>query len=149
MNPSTREASEALTAMRESQARLAAAADCPPQRHLAFGALAGGLIATPVLPVQYWVFAELVILLAVPLIIRWDRRRTGMFINGYRRGSTRPLTFVMVAVLLALYGISVWTSQKLGIPWAPIVLGVAATGVGYAFSVQWQRRFRREMGVAA
>eukprot|EP01035_Chromulina_nebulosa_P038096 gene38096-51457_t len=50
MQPTSTEAAEALAAMRASQARLALAADCPPQRHLAFAALMGGLVATPALP---------------------------------------------------------------------------------------------------
>ena len=149
MQPSSTEAAEALAAMRASQARLAQAADCPPERHLAFAVLMGGIIATPALPFPYAILAEGVLLLGVGLVIRWDRRRTGMFINGYRAGRTRPLTFLLVAVVAALYIAGVWLVRDRGIWWAPLATGAVAAGVGYYASVVWQRIFRREMGLDA
>src|ERR1700761_2464211 len=103
MQPSSTEAVEALAAMRASQARLALAADCPPARHLAFAVLMGGLVATPARPVYLALLAEGALLLGVGLVVRGDRRRTGMFINGSRAGRTRPLTFLLLAIVLALY----------------------------------------------
>jgi len=135
--------------MQASKARLAAAADCPPERHLAFAGLLGGLVASPALPTNWTLIAEGVILLAIVLVVRWDRRRTGMFINGYRTGRTRPVTFAMLAVFLVLYSASTWLSRSLGIHWAPLPLGALAGAAGYYASVLWQRTFSREMGVGA
>jgi len=149
MQPSSTEAAEALAAMRASQARLAQAADCPPSRHFAFAALMGGLIATPALPSFYALLAEGVLLLGVALVVRWDRRRTGMFINGYRAGRTRPLTFAILAVVLALYATGFWLARDRGIWWAPLATATVAAGIGYYASMLWQRVFRREMGVSA
>jgi len=149
VNPSSTDAAAALAAMQASQARLAAAADCPPERHLAFAGLLGGLVATPALPTAWTLVAEAVILLGIILIVRWDRRRTGMFINGYRTGRTRPVTFGMLAVFLVLYSVSTWLSRSLGIHRAPLPLGVVAGAFGYYASVLWQRIFRRELGVGA
>jgi hypothetical protein len=149
MSTSSTDAAEALAAMRASQARLAAAADCPPARHLAFGAVMGCLVATPALPTLYTLVAEAVLIVCVALIVRWDRRRTGMFINGYRSGRTRPITFAMLAIFLALYLASVWLARERGIHWAPVAIGVLTAGLAYYASILWQRAFRREMGVAA
>jgi hypothetical protein len=149
MQPSSAEAAEALSAMRASQARLALAADCPPARHLAFAGLMGGIIATPALPFPYAILAEGVLLLGVGLVVRWDRRRTGMFINGYRAGRTRPLTFLMLAVVLVLYMTGFWLVRERGIWWAPLATGAIAAGAGYYMSILWQRVFRREMGLSA
>jgi hypothetical protein len=149
MSTSSSDAAEALAAMRASQARLAAAADCPPARHLAFGAVMGGLVATPALPTFYTLVAEAVLLVCIALIVRWDRRRTGMFINGYRSGKTRPITFTMLAVFMVLYLASVWLAHDRGIRWAPVPIGVLTAGLAYYASVVWQRAFRRELGVAA
>ncbi len=149
MNPSSTEAAEALAAMHASQARLAAAANCPPERHLAFGALLGSLVATPALPTTWTLVAEGFIVLGIVLVVRWDRRRTGMFINGYRAGRTRPVTFGMLAVFLVLYSLSTWLARGLDIHWAPLPLGALAAAVGYYASVLWQRTFKREMGLGA
>jgi hypothetical protein len=146
---SSTEAAEALAAMQASQARLAAAANCPPQRHLIFGALMGALVATPALPIV-WIFAvEAVVFFGIFLVIRWDRRRTGMFINGYRRGRTRWVAFGMLAAFLVLYSASTLLAYDWHLPWASVLCGVIAAAVGYFASVQWQRVFRRELGVDA
>ena len=145
MQPSSTEAAEALAAMRASQARLAQAADCPPERHLAFAALMGGIIATPALPFPYAILAEGVLLLGVALVIRWDRRRTGMFINGYRAGPTRPITFSMLAFALSTMALCDWLMFSRGVSWAPLVGGAVVTVVGYFASSIWQRIYLRDL----
>ena len=149
MSPSSSDAAEALAAMQASQARLAAAANCPPERHLAFAGLLGGLVVTPALPTTWSLVAEGVILLGIVLVVRWDRRRTGMFINGYRAGRTRPVTFAMLAMFLMLYSASMWLARERGIQWASLPLGAVAAAAGYYASILWQRTFRREMGAGA
>lgn len=149
MQPTPIEAAEALAAMQASRARLAAAAECPPQRHLAFAAVMGGLIATPALPTPFPLLAEGVLLLAIALIVRWDRRRTGMFINGYRAGRTRPLTFLLLATMLVLYIAGLWLLRERGLYWAPLAAGVIGAIVGYWTSVVWMRVYRDEMGLGA
>jgi hypothetical protein len=147
--PSSTEAADALAAMQASRARLAAAADCPPQRHLIFGLLMGGLVATPALPTTYTLIAEACILVGVALVVRWDRRRTGMFINGYRAGKTHPVTLSLLVAFLALYALSIWLSFEQHMPWGSVGCGLATAAVGYFASIQWQRVFRREMGLDA
>lgn len=72
-----------------------------------------------------------------------------MFINGYRAGRTRPLTFLLVAVFVALYAAGVWLVRDRGIWWGPLVTGAVGGAIGYYFSILWQRVFRREMGLSA
>jgi hypothetical protein len=149
MQPSSVEAAEALAAMRASQARLALAANCPPQRHFAFAVLLGGLVATPALRPFYALLAEGVLLIGIAVLVRWDRRRTGMFINGYRAGRTRPLTFLLLAVVLALYAAGFWLSRGRGLWWGPLATGAVAAAIAFQASVVWKRIFRREMGLTA
>ena len=139
------EAAAALSAMQESRARLAAAANCPPERHLAFAGLLGGLVAAQAAPPTITMMLEAVFVVGVALVVIWDRRRTGMFINGYRAGRTRPLTFAMLFMALALGALGVWLKHGLGLVWAPVVCGVAVTAVAYMMSAVWQRIYRREL----
>jgi hypothetical protein len=147
--PTSTEAAEALAAMQASQARLAAAANCPPERHLIFGALIGALVLTPALPVTLMFVVEAVVLVGIALVVRWDRRRTGMFINGYRRGKTRWVTFSMLAAFLALYVGSTLLAFDWHLPWGSVACGVITVAIGYFASIRWQRVFRREMGLDA
>ena len=121
-------------------------AECPPQRHLAFALLMGTLISVPGVPITVAFVLEALIVVGVVLVIRWDKRRTGMFINGYRRGRTRPLVALLLGTMIALV-IAGIRLKIAGIEWAPFAMGAVGTGAAYAFSVQWQKIFRRELGV--
>lgn len=147
--PSRTEAADALSAIQQSQAQLARIANCPPQRHLVFALVMGGLVSLPGFPVTVAFVLEALLMLAVGLIALWDRRRNGVFINGYRRGRTRPLTFVLLGMMLTLLAVSFWLARGKGIYWGPFALAAIAVPVAYAFSVQWKSVFRREMGVGS
>ena len=139
------EAVAALDAKKSAQARLAAAANCPPWRHGVFALLMGGLVYSPVIPIpaRFGLFA--LIFVAIGLIIQSDRRRLGMFINGYRRGKTRLVVFPLLAIEL---GFCFWsfTLAEAGDRKTPIILALSMIAIGYAGSVLWQRVFVREMG---
>lgn len=139
------DAAEALAAIGDARATLAAASATPPLRHFAFAALMGALVAAPAvpLPIRFLVLAGAAV--GIALIVRWDRRRTGMFINGYRAGATRPLTFALLAVWMVLYALSNWLAIGQHRIWPSIALALVATGVGYIASQHWCRVFAREM----
>jgi hypothetical protein len=136
----------ALEAKQYAEAQMARAANCPPWRHAIFGLMMGGLIATPAFatPIPFGILAG--ILCLIPLIIHSDRKRMGMFINGYRRGKTRVVAFGIVAVELALYAVSVVRGIDHNDQITPFLLGAAGAVVGVIGSTIWQRVFVREMG---
>ncbi len=136
---------EALAAVRHGRERVLAACECPPSRHLAFAAVIGGYVVSPALPFALRMAALAVLLCAIVLIVQWDRRRTGMFVNGYRKGRTRKVTFAMLAVILSAYMLGSWLSDEHGLVWPSLVMGAAAVPFGYAASRGWARVFRREM----
>ena len=148
MTISADEAHNALADLRASKQRLALAADCPPIRHLAFALVIGALVSLPAFPVRTILFLELGLLVAIALIAWWDLRRTGMFINGYRMGATRPITFAMLAVMLGMTLVGVIGISN-GLAWAPIAAGLISVVLAYGFSVRWQKIFRRELGLVA
>lgn len=139
------EAAEALAAIDDTRARLAAASDTPPLRHAAFAAMMGGFVAVPALPLVWRSVATVMLAVAIVLVIGWDRRRTGMFINGYRAGRTRVVTATLLVCIMPLYALSAWLAIHRGAHWQPLVLGAVAAGIAYADSVWWCRVFRREM----
>jgi hypothetical protein len=80
------------------------------------------------------------------VIIHSDRKRMGMFINGYRRGKTRIVALGILAVELALYFVSVVRGLDHQDHVTPLLLGAAGVMIGIAGSMLWQRVFVREMG---
>ena len=141
------EALSALDAKRAAEAQMAKAATCPPWRHAVFGLLMGALVASPAFDTVPR-FAILVAILAcIPLIIHSDRKRTGMFINGYRRGKTRLVVVGILIVELGLYFVSLTRGLDHHDRLTPLLLGVAGVVIGIAGSLLWQRVFVREMGL--
>jgi hypothetical protein len=139
------EAAAALAAMRESRERLARAIDCPPERHLAFAALMGGLVACQAAAPMFTLLIEAALLVGLVLLIAWDRRRTGMFINGYRAGRTIYVTLALLVFTLAMLGLTVWLKEEHGLVWAPLAGGALVAAVAYPASTIWQRIYLREL----
>jgi len=140
------EAASALDAKRAAEAQMARAANCPPWRHAVFGLLMGALVASPAFDTVPR-FAILALILAcIPVIIHSDRKRMGMFINGYRRGKTLLVTIPLLLVELSLYFVSVVRGLDHHDHTTPLLLGVVAIAIGIGGSLLWQRVFVREMG---
>ncbi|WP_294333859.1 hypothetical protein [uncultured Sphingomonas sp.] len=138
------EAHEALAHIQTSRAQLARIAHCPPARHLAFAALEAGVVVSPA-AAPYQLLALVPVLVGLVLIVRWDRRRLGMFINGYRRGRTRQVIAAFLPVLAALYAASAYCVLAKHLVWPSLLLGVVMFGVATWISMVWQRVFVREL----
>jgi hypothetical protein len=144
----TMESSEAFSALdskRRAEAQIARAATCPPWRHAVFGLLMGGLVASPAFDTVTRYAILVAILCCVPVIIHSDRKRMGMFINGYRRGKTRIVAIGILVIELSLYAVSLHRGLELHDHITPLMLGVAGVAIGIAGSLLWQRVFVREM----
>jgi hypothetical protein len=140
------EAASALDAKRAAEVQMARAANCPPWRHAVFGLLMGALVASPAFDTVPR-FAILILILAcIPVIIHSDRKRMGMFINGYRRGKTLLVTIPLLLVELSLYFVSIVRGLDHHDHTTPLLLGVIAIAIGIGGSLLWQRVFVREMG---
>lgn len=135
----------ALAAKSYAEAQMAKAATCPPWRHAVFGLLMGGLVASPAFEMPIRMSILVIILATIPIIIQSDRKRMGMFINGYRRGKTRLVIAGILLVWLPLYALSVYYALDLHNQVMPLLLGLVGFVVAAIGSVIWQRVFVREM----
>lgn len=140
------EARAALAAKGAAEQNLASLASCPPWRHAAFAALMAALVAACAVPLAIRFSVLAMVLVAIGLIVQSDRRRLGVFINGYRRGRTRLVTFPMLAAILALYAASFHFGVTLARPGISFALALAAFVISYIGSILWQRVFVRELG---
>ncbi len=140
------EALSALQAKHQAEVQIARAATCPPWRHAVFGILMGGLVASPAFDFALRSAILVIVLCMVAVVVRSDRRRLGMFINGYRRGKTRVVALGTLFVELSLYMLSAYYGLELNARLMPLLLGLLAVPIGVAGSITWQRVFVREMG---
>jgi hypothetical protein len=139
------EALLALAAKGEVEQNLASLSLCPPSRHAAFAAIVAALVGTPVLPLPMRFVVLALIFAGIFLIVQWDKRRLGVFINGYRRGKTRMIAFPMVVLILGLYFASYYFSISHKEPSISIVIAAGAFLIAYLGSMLWQRVFVSEL----
>jgi hypothetical protein len=146
MNMERIDAASALDAKRQAELQMARAATCPPWRHALFGLMMGALIASFAFEFVIRTAILVLVLAAIPIIVRSDRKRMGMFINGYRRGKTRWVAFGILLVWLPLYAIAVHYGLTLHDHVVPLLLGALGFVIGTIGSMLWQRVFVSEMG---
>lgn len=139
------EARAALDSVGMTRAQIAAVGLCPPWRHAAFGALMGLLNLGLGFPTGIEVVCLCLALCLMAVIVTYDRRRYGMFINGYRRGATRPVVAVLLLAIIALGAMQITLRERGVDAWVPIVVAGVTFAVAVTGSVWWARVFRREM----
>jgi hypothetical protein len=136
----------ALVAKGAAEQDLARLAACPPWRHAVFAAMMAALVATPAVPLPLRFVLLALIFVAIALVVQSDRRRLGVFVNGYRRGKTRLVTFPLLAMILILYAASCYFALDRHQSAVSLALAAASFVVGYIGSTIWQRVFVRELG---
>jgi hypothetical protein len=141
------EARAALDKVGATRAQIAAIGLCPPWRHAAFGAVMSLLILGLGFPLATQVACLCLAMGLMVLIVVHDRRRYGMFINGYRRGATLPVSGALLIAMLALIFVQIRLREQGVELWVPIAVAGVAFVVAVAGSDWWSRVFRREMGL--
>lgn len=139
------EAARQLADLDASNAEMARRAVAPWWYHPALGLLVGGMIATMAAPLV-WRSAYLVVFFpCLLLLMHAYRRRTGVWVNGWRAGRTRFVSGVL-AVSVFLIGLaSFGLAQLYDQPFAYLAGGVLTAVVATAAGPLWEVAFRRDL----
>lgn len=139
------EANQALEAVSSAKRSIAAASAAPLWRHVAFGVVMALLMLSIAAGQPFWMLPWALSMFGVVLLLWWDRRQTGLFVNGYRQGRTLPLTLALLVVTVALafaaVRLNIHGERQLALLTVPVAF-VVALGA----SLWWERIFLREMG---
>lgn len=147
MNPE--EAQAALAGVRNADRQLAERiGQCPPWRHAAFGAIFAILIGSIALSETAQVIGTVIVLAMIVFLVQSDRRRYGVFINGYRRGATLPLTLLYLGTMIVLVAAAMYLRVNEFTIWSKAGLALIAFALAVAMSVKWQRVFLKELGAS-
>ena len=144
-DPTPDQARAALASAELARHRIAALGQCPPGRHAAFGAVMALLVTGAGLPLPWQVAAFVIAMAAIVWIKKWDEKRYGVFINGYRRGATLPFTILLLVAMLGFVFLQIRLRGDEVPLFVPLAVGLAAFFLGTGASVIWSRIFRREM----
>jgi hypothetical protein len=142
----SKDAKQALEAMDASRLLLGQRAKWSFSRHAAFGLVMGTMVAAYVLPGRWPLLVIALCLAATALIIARDRDRDGMFVSGYRGGSTRWLTLGITLLSVAALIIGAALRDRMALLWAPPLLGLLTFAACTAGSMVWEKIYRDELG---
>lgn len=137
------DARAALADLDNSRAELATSMDAPFVRHLVY-ALIMSVLVLAITSSKFQAFTAIGVL-GIVMIMQWDRKRYGVFINGYRAGKTLSVTIAQLVVLLGAIFAALWgrgNDQAWAGYVAVAVTFVASLGASYI----WQAVYKREMG---
>jgi len=139
-------AQAALDEMGAAERRLALEGpDYPLWRHAAFGGAMALIILGQGFAVPWSLLILVFAMAGIGALVADDRRRYGVFVNGYRKGRTLPLTLLLLALMLGAMAAEIYARRsglslgvKLGIAGASFLIAVGA-------SLWWTRIYQREL----
>ena len=139
------EARAALDSTAAARAHLATLGICPPWRHAAFGAIMALLVGGIGFDTEVQTACTVLALGGIAVVASYDRRRYGVFINGYRKGSTLKVSIGVLLGVLALLILQIYLRDQHASTSVHLCVALAAFVLGTWGSVIWGRVFRREM----
>ena len=144
MNPI--EARAALDSMKAAERELALSGpEYPLWRHAAFAAVMAAIVLSQGFAQPWQALLFVPAMAGVAWLVVDDRKRYGLFVNGYRKGRTLPLTLALVGLAIAAMGGELYARfHDLGVA---VKLGIAGgTFVAVlAGSLWWTRIYDREL----
>jgi hypothetical protein len=149
MSPiSEAEREEALSAIQAANRRMADRAKAPGYYHATLGLLGGGAVAVQEAPWPWRLAYYAVLIVAMALLVRAYRRKTGLWISGYRAGRTRWVAVGVAAIFVLVAAGAIWLTFQEHVHGACLVAGVLIAGLVTAAGYLWERAYRRDLGVA-
>jgi drug/metabolite transporter (DMT)-like permease len=140
------EAGAALLAVRKQRAAAADRLVSPWWYHPCLGVLVGALLAAQAThspAVQS--IAAVAILFGVGVLAGSYRRRTGLWVSGYRRGPAGRVTLALVAAYLACALAAGFLDFELGQRWAFVAAGAVAAIVTVVLGRRFDEALRDEL----
>ncbi len=138
---------DAVEALRQMQAARRRVGDyaLPTSYHLAAGGVFGTLLAAQGLPVPWQLAVQVAVIVAIAVMVRWSRRVTGRFVNGWRAGPTRWISAALLVIFLGLAIGTVEPGAAEGVRIAPFVAGLAMFVIAAAANWLWVLVYRAEL----
>jgi hypothetical protein len=149
MSPiSDTESLEALNQIAAANREMADRVKAPGWYNWSLALLMGGMAAVQEAPLPAIFAYEVFFLVGVALLVRAYKRKTGVWIPGYRAGRTRWVSFGGAALVGAIMVGGVGLYRFMGVHGACIAAGVVVTALTRIHCYVWEKAYRRDLGVA-
>lgn len=137
---------EALALAKGARERVAARAAASPGWYAPiYGLCCGGIVAGGGLKQPLGGVLVGVSLVAVGLLYRHWQNKTGLSVNGYRKGWTRVIAMALAVTMSGLMLAGLGLRVGMGLAWAPLACGAVAAIAAALGSALWERAWRAQM----
>jgi hypothetical protein len=140
------EPEDALQEVQAAGQTMARRAAAPAWYHLGLGLIVGGLTANQASPLALQIAVTLLLIIALGVLVRLYRRRTGLWVGGFRSERTRGVAVGVLIVAMVTMGASVWAVQDLRLPILAVVCGVLNFAIVTAAGYLWEAAYRADLG---
>jgi hypothetical protein len=134
-----------LDEVRAANDELAKRAVAPVWYHPALGLLSGGYVAVQAAPIAARLIYLAVFLLGLAGLVHAYRRKTGMWVSGFRAGRTRWVAIALMIVMILTYAVAAWLELRVGVHGAFLIGGAILAVVTTAQGFLWEAAFRRDL----
>jgi hypothetical protein len=149
MSPiSEAEGQEALEQIAAANREMADRVRAPGWYSWSLSLLLGGMAAVQEAPLPVIIGYEVLFIVSLALLVRAYRRKSGVWIPGYRAGRTRWVAFGGAFIAAAVMLGGVYLYRDMHIRGACIAAGVILTGLVRVQCYVWEKAYRRDLGVA-
>lgn len=141
----TQDPNEALASIQAARETVGRDMDYPAYWHLIYAFLLAVMVGGAGLG-QPWSSLTLAVSLGgLFMMMRWWRARFGWWISARTSPRAQAVGIGLAVILMALMGLSFWTSLWGGPWWAPVVAATLAWLVGFLAGFAWMRAFKKDL----
>ena len=82
---------------------------------------------------------------AVVLMVQWWKKKYGWWVNGYSPRHAGKVAWVLVAFMMVMMGLGLWTRLYDGPAWMPWAAGALTWVVAGVSGRLWMRAYQRDL----
>lgn len=136
---------EALASIQAARAGIGRDLDYPVWWDVAYGAVLAALVAGQALPPPWNSTVFIFCMLGVVLMVQWWKKRFGWWVNAYSPRRAGKVAWALVAFMMVMMGLTLWTRLYDGPAWLPWAAGAATWVVAAVSGRLWMRAYHRDL----
>jgi len=136
---------EALASIKAARSAIGRDLDYPIGWDFAYGAVLAAIVASQGLPSPWNTTVFIFCMLGVVLMVQWWKKRFGWWVNGYSPRRAGRVAWFLVAFMLVMMGLALWTRLYDGPVWMPWAAGVATWLVAGLSGRWWMQAYRKDL----
>ena len=136
---------EALASIQAARAGISRDLAYPVWWDFAYGGVLAVVVASLGLPAPWNSTIFIFCMFAVVLMVQWWKKKYGWWVNGYSPRHAGKVAWVLVAFMMVMMGLGLWTRLYDGPAWMPWAAGALTWVVAGVIGRLWIRAYQRDL----